>query len=329
MVPHETMETTSPADVSRSPAHTLGERKVFCVGFNKSGTTTLHRVFADQLGMRSAHNPRWTDWSVARMTDPLDRHQVYSDGGCASVRNLDELYPDALFILNTRPLRNWVLSRHKAVERSRAAVRWFLSRYVPLGWLARVLNRVIMDNGPRAMARWVAIRNAYHRHVLEYFDGREDKLLVLDIENDDAYERLTRFLGTPAKVQPPVANADGQGSTTNVILNAIGKRMAREQSTAVVQAFFEVPELAPHADCLTYFESGTYRLGRSASDVVLVLLPFLRVPFRWTYRAAVGQRAGARSFFAKWFWDLFIRFFRSERDMDHFTTVTRTASGSK
>ena len=41
--------------------------KVFCVGFNKTGTTTLHRIFA-QLGLRSAHNPRWTDWSFTRNT---------------------------------------------------------------------------------------------------------------------------------------------------------------------------------------------------------------------------------------------------------------------
>ena len=95
-----------------------GYPKVFCIGFNKTGTTTLHRILQDQLSYRSAHKPRWTDWSITRNRPELDQFDAFSDGGCASIKNLDELYPEAIFVLNTRPLRHWVLSRYKAVERS-------------------------------------------------------------------------------------------------------------------------------------------------------------------------------------------------------------------
>ena len=96
----------------------------------------------------------------------------------ASLRDLDEFYPDALFILNTRPLEKWILSSHKAVARFRTVARWALTRYVPLGWSARLIDRTLLDNRPRAMARWVSVRNSYHRHVLEYFQGRDEKLPV-------------------------------------------------------------------------------------------------------------------------------------------------------
>ena len=48
-----------------------GHPKVFCVGFNKTGTTTLHRILGDQLSYRSAHKPRWTDWSITKKANVL------------------------------------------------------------------------------------------------------------------------------------------------------------------------------------------------------------------------------------------------------------------
>lgn len=307
----------------------LAGRKVFCVGFNKSGTTTLHRIFIDQVGITSDHNPKWTYWSHTRDRAMLDRRQAFSDGGCASVRNLDEMYPDALFVLNTRPLRNWVLSRHKAVARSRAAAQWALTKYVPLGFLSRALNRWVLDNSPRAMARWVAIRNSYHRHVMEYFQGREDKLLVLDIEDPDAPRRLSEFLGLDRTLQPTQANAEGGNSTTRIILDAIGAKLGKEDSERAVDAFFRDAGIEDHAGCLTWFDDPRFRLHRSASDRVLKVLPFLRRPFRAAFRRAAAFQVRRRSFLGKWVADLLVRFFRSEEDVDYFTSVARLGSGSK
>lgn len=303
--------------------------KVFCIGFKKTGTTTLHLLFSEQLGYRSAHNPNWTDWSIARRKDALDRHDVYSDGECPSVRDLDDLYPDARFVLNTRPLKRWVLSRHKSVERSRAAVGWTLTRYVPLGLLARLLNRWVLQNGEAQMLRWIAVRNSFHRHVIQYFSGRTDKLLVLDIEDESALEDLSAFLGVAGGLQANAANQDGQGSTARIILDAIGAKIARGRSEHVVEALFEKHGLTPHAHTLTWFASEVYHLDRSASDWVARVLPFLRPVFRAIYVCLVGVRLRARSVLAKWLVDTLIRFFRSEEDLDHFTTVRRLGSGSQ
>ena len=306
-----------------------GRTKVFCVGFNKTGTTTLHRILGDQLSYHSAHKPRWTDWSITKNRSHLDPFDAFSDGGCASVRNLDELYPDALFILNTRPLKHWILSRHKAVERSRRAVRWALTKYVPLGFVAWIINRWVLDNRERAVIRWIRIRNSYHQHVIRYFRDREGKLLVLNIEEDDFAPRLARFLGAGETVAPTLANPDGQGSTTRIILDTIGEKVGKHSSDEDVDSIFASYGLDPQGDNLTYFESPSLELSRSASDYLLMVLPFLKSPFRWVYTSLVAIRSKAHSFLSKWLVDSFIRFFRSESDMHYFTSVRRLGSASK
>ena len=306
-----------------------GHPKVFCVGFNKTGTVTLHRIFCDQLSYRSAHKPLWTDWSVSKNRNQLDQFDAFSDGGCASIKNLDELYPEALFILNTRPLKHWVLSRHKAVERSRRAVGWALTKYVPLGFVAWIINRWVLDSREGAVKRWIRIRNSYHEHVMAYFGDRNGKLLVVNIEDADFAEQLARFLGTETSIAPTVENRDGSGSTTRAILETIGEKMGTRTSEREVDAFFSSHSLNQHGDNLTFFTSPSFHLSRSASDYLLILLPFLRPVFRWIYTKLVAVRSRALSFLAKWLIDFLIRFFRSESDMHYFTSVRRLASASK
>ena len=306
-----------------------GPPKVFCIGFNKTGTVTLHRIFCDQLSYRSAHKPGWTDWSITKNRSRLDEFDAFSDGGCSSIKNLDDLYPEALFILNTRPLKHWVLSRHKAVERSRKAVRWALTKYVPLGFVAWIINRWVLDNRERAVMRWIRIRNSYHEHVMGYFSDRNGKLLVVNIEDADFAAQLARFLGAEGCIAPTVENRDGSGSTTLAILETIGEKMGTHTSERDVDAFFSSHALDQHRDNLTFFESPSFRLSRSASDYFLIFLPFLRPLFRRIYTALVAVRSKARSFLAKWLVDSLIRFFRSESDMHYFTSVRRLGSASK
>ncbi len=306
-----------------------GHPKVFCVGFNKTGTTTLHRILGDQLSYRSAHKPRWTDWSIIKNRTRLDPFGAFTDGGCASIKNLDDLYPEALFVLNTRPLKHWVLSRHKAVERSRKAVHWALTKYVPLGFVAWIINRWVLDNRDEAVLRWVRIRNSYHEHVIRYFSDRKGKLLVVNIEEPDFAAQLARFLGADRSVAPTVANRDGDGSTTRTILDSIGEKVGRHSSDEDIDALFSAHDLDQHSDNLTFFESPSFSLSRSVSDNFLIFLPFLRPLVRWIYTALVAVRSKAHSFLAKWLVDSLIRFFRSESDMHYFTTVRRLGSASK
>ena len=75
------------------------------------------------------------------------------------------------------------------------------------------------------------------------------------------------------------------------------------------------------------FESPSSGLSRSASDYLLIILPFLKPPFRWVYTVLVAARSRARSVLTKWVVDSLIRFFRSESDMHYFTPVRHLGGG--
>jgi hypothetical protein len=165
--------------------------------------------------------------------------------------------------------------------------------------------------------------------VIHYFEERTEKLLVLNIEDADFAARLARFLGTERSIAPTQANRNGHGSKTWTMLESIGEKMETGTSERDVRAFFLSHGLDQHSDNITFFESPSFRLSRSASDYFLIVLPFLRPLFRRIYTALVASRSKARSFLAKWLVDSFIRFFRSESDMRYFTPVRRLGSGSK
>ena len=114
--------------------------RIFQIGFNKCGTTTLHRFFRDN-GINSIH---WENGEIAvnfharssRGEDPFaDYPDVAAFTDMIKVRgsllepykSFEEIYrwyPDSYFILNTRNASDWIESRvrHGLVPHYRAAL---------------------------------------------------------------------------------------------------------------------------------------------------------------------------------------------------------------
>ncbi len=170
-------------------------RKVFAIGFNKTGTTSLHRIFTD-LGYRSYHGTKWRDSSrpgIYRLYD------AFCDGIPDDFRKLDAMFPNAKFILQVRDLDAWLDSRLEHIHR------------LPPGkdrgadWTAT----------PEAMETWIRRRDSHHTAVLEHFRDRPDDLLLINfIRDPDAAARIAAFLGHAAAVAKPHANRNpGAGET--------------------------------------------------------------------------------------------------------------------
>ncbi|MDO5603819.1 MAG: sulfotransferase [Paracoccus sp. (in: a-proteobacteria)] len=176
--------------------------KVFVIGFNKCGTTSLHRMFL-RAGHRSSHHRHLlADGSsvklASRMHDnaraghPLltgiEDAGAYSDmdicgqgrqlSGIALFRTLDRQYPDSRFILNTRDPQNWLTSR---------------GRHLGGGYLRRAMRLAGVADAGQMRAIWLREWHAHHAAVRTHFAGRPDQMLVFDIEGDDPL-RLCRFL---------------------------------------------------------------------------------------------------------------------------------------
>lgn len=302
--------------------------KIFCIGFNKTGTTTLHSIFSEQLGYRSTHDPEWTYWTYGPNDPRLDEYDSFTDGESPFITTLRTRYPDARFILNTRPLKSWLISRHKAVERSRRLVDWFLRKYLPLGLVANVMNRWLLRNRESDLLRWIQIRNTYHRYLLSEFQDSKN-LLVLNIESNTMYEELTNFLDTESPLHPEIKNKDGHGSTTGEMLAAIGIDPSVAESKHIVDTFFEKYGIDAHADCMTYFEDARFNFQPSFADRISAKLPFLSPTLRGLFGFFFERRARSTSYFAKWIYDSMIGLLRSHQTMESYTSIHRIASGSQ
>ena len=177
-----------------------GTRRIFQIGFNKCGTTTLHRFFQDN-GLTSVH---WENGAIAenffcraqRGEDPFADYPdvvAFTDmiklgdsvllEPCKSIETIYRWHPDSYFILNTRNAFDWIESRvkHGFVERYRSV----------LG----------LPDEASVCRYWLEEWYAHHAHVLRFFRAMPGQLLVYDIDRDRP-ARLAGFLAPSWRLDP-------------------------------------------------------------------------------------------------------------------------------
>jgi hypothetical protein len=118
--------------------------KVFQIGFNRCGSTTLYRFFRDS-GVPSIHwdkgmlacrlltnilNGRPPLLGYQEFTAFFDMELIWGDLHVEVFKSFPILYaayPDAVFLLNTRPLPDWIRSRlsHAGGEYGRLYMQYF------------------------------------------------------------------------------------------------------------------------------------------------------------------------------------------------------------
>lgn len=177
--------------------------KVFGIGLNKTGTSSLHRAL-ELLGYRSLHFGGFeTNDLILRAIDERKPMLSYLDPEPDAISDVvlvtyffylaDAQYPGAKFILTLRDIDEWLDSRRRHVERNQQMKEageyegWFLNVDIDL---------------------WV---QEYRRHeaiVRTYFAHRPDDLLAFRPAEDD-WDPLCNFLGHPVPELPfPWENRD-------------------------------------------------------------------------------------------------------------------------
>lgn len=174
--------------------------KVFGVGLNKTGTTTLGAM-GRELGYTC------TSWDydlladlkrgdLSRLFDVADRHDWFEDlPWPLAYRELDDRYPGSRFVLTVRKSpQAWLAStrRHSLLT----AVRKRDHRTMVYG------ATYPHGNG----RRYIDVYNRHNQQVRDYFAGRDD-LLEMCFETGDGWPELCGFLGEPVPAAPtPHAN---------------------------------------------------------------------------------------------------------------------------
>jgi hypothetical protein len=125
------------------------KRKIFTIGFNKTGTTSIHHLY-EKMGFNSHHGMQWRDCDNF---GKLLMHDCFSDGipWDKDYQILDNYFPNAKFILQVRDLDKWVYSNIRHYE----------------GLKKR--NKFKKEINVDLITKLITYRNQYHIDVLSYF----------------------------------------------------------------------------------------------------------------------------------------------------------------
>jgi Sulfotransferase domain len=187
--------------------------KTFVVGMNKTGTTTLKIALQEAnvlCGPQQQHEALFPDWArrrFDRIVDLCRHYEAFQDVPFSlpfTYQALDQAFPDARFILSVRDSpEQWyesLLRFHRKVLFAGQAPSWELidaQTYAYPGFV-RDFSRAVFrwqDFGLYDKERAMDVYRRHNDSVLEYFDGRADQLLVLNLSEPDSYERFTQLLG--------------------------------------------------------------------------------------------------------------------------------------
>ena len=181
-------EPTAPGAVSE---------RVICIGMNKTGTSTLKHCF-EILRLLPIASPNTYDRSARRliqhfykhksydvMLDLAEHYKAFEDrpwNMWSMYRHLYERFPDSRFILTVRDPESWWRSTERWITVTKPGV---MARYEQ--------HLRVHEPGKESMTESYL---RYNREVQDYFAGT-GRLLVMNFEQGDGWEKLCGFLGLP------------------------------------------------------------------------------------------------------------------------------------
>lgn len=159
--------------------------KVFCIGFHKTGTTSLGNAL-EILGYRVCGVQRQLLAPIiqddfSQVIEVVKQFDAFKDNPWPLIfKQLDDQFPDAQFILTVRSAQDWMLSVVNHFGKKTTPMReWIYGNGAPLGNEKIYLKKYVMHN----------------ENVMHWFSNRKQKLLVMDISAGDGWQVLCEFLG--------------------------------------------------------------------------------------------------------------------------------------
>lgn len=166
--------------------------KIFCIGFQKSGTTSLGEAFS-ALGYRIcgvSHEllPSLKLKDYTYLQEIVNQHDVCKDNPWPVLyQQLDDFYPASKFILTLRDESAWIKSVVNHFGKTPSAMLEFIYGVpYPLGHEELFLQTFRKHNSD----------------VINYFKNRPADLLVIDLEDGNNWEKICAFLNIPVPAIP-------------------------------------------------------------------------------------------------------------------------------
>lgn len=201
------------------------KQKIFCIGRNKTGTTSLKKAMDDLgyiTGVQSKAE-RLIDYYKVRNFKPIIHYcktaQFFQDVPFSwpyTFVAMDIAFPQSKFILTVRDnAEHWYdsLTAYHSKRFGNGTIpgkaQLQSATYCYKGWAWKA-NRIINPTPEDDPYQKEILMRSYEQHnalVLEYFKNRTGSLLVLNPSHKDAYASLCKFLNkTPLYDQMPWEN---------------------------------------------------------------------------------------------------------------------------
>jgi hypothetical protein len=187
-------------------------KKIFCIGYNKTGTTSLGQAFTNLgfcLGSQANAEVFLEDWSrrdfgrIIKYCCSADAFQDVPFSLQDTYKVLDFAFPQSKFVLSVRDsAQQWYDSLTKfhtqVVGKGRIPNATDLKEfcYCEPGWLWRFhqLTYGIDESTLFERSRYMQSYVSHNRQVKDYFKNRHDDLLVLNVSDSLAIKNLCKFL---------------------------------------------------------------------------------------------------------------------------------------
>jgi hypothetical protein len=191
-----------------------GKTKYFCIGRNKTGTTSLKKAFEDLgliVGNQRLAEKLYDKYYFEGNFDPIIKYcetaQVFQDVPFSyynTLAHIDKAYPGSKFILTVRDSADqWYnsITKFHAKKfgkggRIPTAVDLKNATYVRPGFMQNTMKaHETPASDPYNKEIMCAHYERHNADVLEYFKDRPNDLLVINLSDKDAYQRFVEFVG--------------------------------------------------------------------------------------------------------------------------------------
>jgi hypothetical protein len=187
--------------------------KIFCIGCNKTGTTSLYDEFKRHgysMGNQNEAEYLLNDYvtgnfdKIIKYCESADVFQDVPFSFQNTYRYLDEAYPNSKFILSVRTSADeWYdslvyfhLYRHNR-GKIPSVVELQTNPYRYSGWMWEVMNGVYGTTEKDPYDKKI-LTNYYNKHnmdTMEYFKDRPNDFLKINLSDTDSYSRFKEFIG--------------------------------------------------------------------------------------------------------------------------------------
>jgi len=206
------------------------KEKIFCIGLNKTGTTSLGSFFEKNSFKVANQNEGelLLKSYLARDFNSIigyvkkSKSSVFQDVPFSlpfTFPHLDLAFPNSKFILTIRNSDDdWyqsILKFHSDFynnEKKPTYESLENSKYVYKGWSAKVMLDVFIENKENMYDKeeFKKVYNTYNKSVIDYFKNKPDKLIVINLSLKNDFERLCSYLkiSTNENCFPKISSKD-------------------------------------------------------------------------------------------------------------------------